>query len=111
MVKYCGYLVGEGWLLRRGIELGNEPPKTRSEQLSLILLASRITRLDTGVYTYTRFRQVKTPQGKVFWCIAFASDDACDSKDLPTSRPPEEKYKALQELLQKKGPPRWFRGS
>ncbi|OAX32002.1 hypothetical protein K503DRAFT_777093 [Rhizopogon vinicolor AM-OR11-026] len=108
MVKYCGYLVGEGWLLQRGIELGINPPETREDEIGTILAASSNARLVTGVYTYTSFRLVKTPKGKVFWCIAFASNDACDSKGLPTSRPSEAKYKRLQEPLQKAGPPRWF---
>jgi hypothetical protein len=109
MVKYCAYLLGEDWLLQRGLELGLEPPKTRGDQVQTILLASREARMDSGVYTYTKFQQVKTPQGKVYWCIAFASNDPYEG--LPTTRPPEEKYKALQELLQRNGPPRWFRGS
>jgi len=109
MVKYCGYLVGEDWLLQRGLELGIEPPETRDDQVETILLASRNARLVTGVYTYTNFRHVKTAKGKFFWCIAFASNDPHEG--LPTSCPPEEKYKALQELLQKKVPPRWFQGS
>ena len=109
MVKYCAYLLGEDWLLQRGLELGLKPPKTRGDELQIILVVSRAARQDTGVFTCTKFRQVKTGQGKVFWSIAFASDDPYEG--LPTSAPPEEKYKALQELLQKKGPPRWFRGS
>ncbi|OJA19830.1 hypothetical protein AZE42_12268 [Rhizopogon vesiculosus] len=108
MVKYCGYLVGEDWLLQRSLDLGIEPSETREDEIETILMASRNVRLVTGVYTYTSFRQVKTPNGKVFWCIAFASDDACDSKGLPSSRPPEEKYKKLRDLLKKDGPPRWF---
>ncbi|OAX36690.1 hypothetical protein K503DRAFT_282532 [Rhizopogon vinicolor AM-OR11-026] len=90
MVKYCGYLVGEDWLLQRGLDLGIESPETREDEIETILMASRNAGLVTDVYTYTSFRQVKTPNGKIFWCIAFASDDACDSKGLPSSRPPEE---------------------
>jgi hypothetical protein len=75
MVKYCGYLLGEDWLLQRGLDLGIEAPKTRDDQLQTILLTARDTRVDTGVYPYTKFRQVKTPKGRVFWCIAFASND------------------------------------
>ncbi|OAX31898.1 hypothetical protein K503DRAFT_777195 [Rhizopogon vinicolor AM-OR11-026] len=109
MVRYCGYLVGEDWLLQRGmVELGIKPPETREDEIGTILSASSNARLVAGVYTYTSLRRVKTSKGKIFWCIAFASDDAYDSKGLPTSRPPEAKYKRLQELLQKAGPPRWF---
>ncbi|KAG2746727.1 hypothetical protein P692DRAFT_20835104 [Suillus brevipes Sb2] len=40
---------------------------------------------------------------------AFALTDLHDG--LPTSAPPEEKYQALKEALQKDSPPRcWFRG-
>ncbi|OAX33693.1 hypothetical protein K503DRAFT_775323 [Rhizopogon vinicolor AM-OR11-026] len=109
MAKYCGYLVGEKWLLQRGLELGHEAPKTQRDALDIMLDASRDLRLQTGVYFYTKLRRVKTPKGKYFWCIAFASDDPCQG--LPTSRPPEEKYKALKELLQKEVPPLWFRES
>jgi len=109
MVRYCGYLLGEDWLLQRALEMGVEPPKTRDEHLQAILLASRDARLVTRVCSYTRLRHVKTSKGKLFWSIAFASDDPHEG--LPTSSPPEEKYKALQELLQKKGPPGWYRGS
>ncbi|KAG1815007.1 uncharacterized protein BJ212DRAFT_249968 [Suillus subaureus] len=89
MVKYYGYLVADEWLYQRA--------------------ASRDVRTETGVYTYTKFRQVKTLKGKIFWCIAFAASDPWDG--LPTSAPPEERYKPLKEALQKKGPPRWFRAS
>jgi len=109
MVKYCAYLLGERWLLQRSLESGREPPKSRAEKLEMMIVAARSARQDTGVYNYTKFRQVKTGQGKIFWCVAFASDDPHEG--LPTSAPPEEKYKALKELLQRKGPPRWFRSS
>jgi len=110
MAKFCGYLLGEDWLLQRALEMGVEPPKTRGEHLQAILLAPRDARLMTRVYPYMRLRHVKTnKRTKPFWCIAFASDDPHDG--LPTSAPPEEKYKALQDLLQKKGPPGWYRGS
>jgi hypothetical protein len=73
--------------------------------------ASRDVRLQTGVLAYTRLRRVKTLEGKSFWCIALASNDPHDSNGLPLSRPPEEKYKALKELLQKKVEPLWFRAT
>jgi len=108
MVKYCGYLVGDDWLLQRALDMGMKPPETPIERSGVVLAASRNARLNTGVHFYTKLRRVKTPQGKS-WCIAFASNDP--HEDLPTSCPPEEKYKALQELLQSTVPPRWFRGS
>ncbi|OAX34499.1 hypothetical protein K503DRAFT_859165 [Rhizopogon vinicolor AM-OR11-026] len=76
-----------------------------SEGLSWVMTLPRCIErswLQTGVYFYTKLRRVKTPKGKYFWCIAFASDDAYQG--LPTSRPLEEKYKALKELLQKRSP-------
>lgn len=112
MVKYCGYLLGEDWLLQRAItKLGYEQPKTYKDALDLMMEASRDVRLQTGVYSYTTLRRVKTLEGKKFWCIAFACNDPCQSKGLPTSGPPEEKYKALKELLQKQVEPRWFRAA
>ncbi|KAG1725206.1 hypothetical protein EDB19DRAFT_1948190 [Suillus lakei] len=64
----------------------------------------------TGVLTCTRFRRVKTPKGKYFWCIAFACDDPCAAGErLPTHAPPEARYKALKEALGKDGPPHWYR--
>jgi hypothetical protein len=41
-------------------------------------------------------------QGKRYWCIAFAATDPWER--FPTTAPPEEKYKALKEALQKDGP-------
>jgi len=112
MVKYCGYLLGDDWLLQRATtKLGYEEPKTYQDALDLMMEASRDARLETGVYTYTSLRRVKTLEGKKFWCIAFACNDPCQSKGLPTARPPEEKYKALKELLQKQVEPRWFRAA
>jgi len=109
MVKYCGYLLGEDWLVQRAREIGLEIPETGGDYLQIISLAARDARQATGVFPCTRFRHVKTGRGKFFWCIAFASDDPHEG--LATSTPPEAKYKALQELLQKKGPPRWYWGS
>ena len=106
MAKYCGYLVAEDWLLQRGIEFGCEAPKTQRDALDIMLEASRHVRLQTGVYFDTKLRRVKTRKGRYFWCIAFASDDPYQG--LPTSRPPEEKYKALKELLQVEKPPLWY---
>jgi len=48
-----------------------------------------------------RCGHVKTNNGKLFWSVAFTSDDL---RDGPTNAPPEEKYKTLRELLQKKDP-------
>jgi hypothetical protein len=109
MVKYCGYLVGDDWLFQRGAELGYKPPETRGDEITIMLSASRDARLQAGVYGYTKLRRVVTLQGKHFWCIVFASNDPYEH--MPTSRPPEEKYKALKELLGKQGPPLWFRAS
>jgi hypothetical protein len=109
MAKYCGYLLGEDWLIQRALEIGIEPSEVEDDYYQTIALASRNARHVTGVYAYTRFRRIKTSKGKLFWCIAFASDDPREG--IATSTPPEEKYKALQELLQRKGPPRWYRGS
>ncbi|KAG2074386.1 hypothetical protein BDR04DRAFT_1093056 [Suillus decipiens] len=108
MGKFCGYLLGEEWLFQRGIELGYPCPKTRDDEMQIFCLASRDVRTETGVYTYTKLRRVKTLQGKRYWCIAFAATDPYEH--LPTTAPPEEKYIALKEALKKDGPPRWFRG-
>jgi len=89
--------------------MGHPRPTTYDDSIDTILLASRDVRTATGVYTYTKFREVKTLKGKTFWCIAFAASEPWQG--LPTSAPPEERYKPLKEALKKKGPPRWFRGS
>ncbi|KAG2129095.1 hypothetical protein DEU56DRAFT_758196 [Suillus clintonianus] len=104
MVYYCGYLVRKDWLFQRAVELGHSPTTPTSD---IVSLASRDLMVQTGVYFYTRLRQVKTAKGTTFWCIAFASNDP--GEQLPTNAPSEEKYKALKEVLQKKGPPRWYR--
>jgi hypothetical protein len=106
MVKYCGYLVANEWLYQRGVEMGHPYPTTYDDSIDTIILASRDLRTETGVYTYTKLRRVKTLQGKRYWCIAFAASDSWQG--LPTSAPPEEKYKHLKEALQRKGPPLWF---
>lgn len=106
MVKYCGYLVGEGWLYKPAVALGYPYPKTTDEANDMILLASRDVMGEAGVYSYTRLRRVKTPQGKSFWCIAFASTDP--REQLSASAPPEEQYKALKDILEKKSAPRWY---
>ncbi|KAG2129096.1 hypothetical protein DEU56DRAFT_902921 [Suillus clintonianus] len=104
MVYYCGYLMRKDWLLQRAADWG-EPPTTAT--IDFIAMASRHVRVQTGVYCYTKFRRVKTVKGTVFWCIAFASNDP--GEQLPTSAPSEEKYKALKEVLQREGPPLWYR--
>ncbi|KAG2738101.1 hypothetical protein P692DRAFT_20813209 [Suillus brevipes Sb2] len=85
--------------------MGHSYPETTDEANEIILLASRDVMGEAGVYPYTRLRRVKTPQGS-FWCIAFASTDP--REQLSTSAPPEEQYKALKEVLEKKSAPRWF---
>ncbi|KAG1848565.1 hypothetical protein F4604DRAFT_1687684 [Suillus subluteus] len=107
MVKYYGYAVANEWFYQRAVELGHPRPTTYDDSIDTIILASRDVRTETGVYTYTKFRQVKTLKGKLFWCIAFAATDPWEG--LPTSAPPEERYKPLKEALQREGPPRWFR--
>ncbi|KAG2074384.1 hypothetical protein BDR04DRAFT_1093050 [Suillus decipiens] len=109
MGKFYGYLLGEEWLFQRGIELGYPRPTTPNDVMQIFALASRDVRTETGVYTYTKLRRVKTLQGKRYWCIAFAATDPWER--LPTTPPPEEKYIALKEALKKDGPPRWFRGT
>ncbi|KAG1862940.1 uncharacterized protein F5891DRAFT_1184341 [Suillus fuscotomentosus] len=109
MVKFYGYIVAEEWLLQRGIEMGHPPPKTYSDLTDIIVMAAGDVRLETGVYRYTKLRDVQNHKGKTFWCIAFASSDPREG--LPTSAPPESKSNALKEALQKTGPPRWFRGA
>jgi hypothetical protein len=61
----------------------HEASKTQRDALDIMLDASTDLRLQTGVYFYTKLRRVKTPKGKYFWCIAFASDDPYQG--LPTS--------------------------
>ncbi|KAG2129094.1 hypothetical protein DEU56DRAFT_497397 [Suillus clintonianus] len=107
MVYYCGYLVRDDWLLQRAVELGRPPPVNTSDEIDVVSVSTGDVRIETGVYCYTKVRQVKTAKGTAFWCIAFASNDP--GERLPTSAPSEEKYKALKEVLQKKGPPRWYR--
>jgi len=68
----------------------------------------RCARCQTG-HRRIPLHAISPCQGKFFWCIAFASDDPHEG--IATSAPPEVKYKALQELLQKNGPPRWYWGS
>ena len=102
-------LARRGLLVQRARDIGLEIPETGGDYLQIISLAARDARQATGVFPCTRFRHVKTSKGKFFWCIAFASDDPHEG--IATSAPPEAKYKALQELLQKKGPPRWYWGS
>jgi hypothetical protein len=64
----------------------------------------------TGILSYARFRRVKTPKGQYFWCIAFACDDPLAAEErLPIYAPPEAKYKALKEALERDGPPHWYR--
>ncbi|KAG1751246.1 hypothetical protein EDB19DRAFT_2036069 [Suillus lakei] len=109
MVKYCGYLVRNEWLFQRGVEIGHPYPETVEDQMEMILLASRDIMGDTGVYRYTKLRHVKTPKGFKFWCIAFSSNDPHER--LPATPPSEEKYLALKEALQKKGPPQWYKAS
>ncbi|KAG2037018.1 hypothetical protein BDR03DRAFT_958292 [Suillus americanus] len=109
MVKYCGYLVSDSWLQQRALDVGHPPAKTFEDTNNMILLGSRDVMARTGVLPYTRFRRVKTPKGKYFWCIAFACNDPWEQ--LSTHVPPEEKYKALKEALGREGPPRWYRAS
>ncbi|KAG1732977.1 hypothetical protein EDB19DRAFT_1242276 [Suillus lakei] len=110
MVKYCGYLVSDSWLHQRALDVGYPPAKTAEDSREIIRLASRDVMAATGVLTYTRFRLVKTPKGKYFWCIAFACDDPCAAGErLATHAPPEARYKALKEALGKDGPPHWYR--
>ncbi|KAG1720469.1 hypothetical protein EDB19DRAFT_1835957 [Suillus lakei] len=109
MVKYCGYLIRNEWLFQRGVELGYPRPVTVEDEMDIILLAARNLRGHTGVYRYTKLRRVKTPKGIKFWCIAFASNDPHER--LPATAPSEEKYLALKEALQKKGPPQWYQTS
>jgi hypothetical protein len=89
---------------QRGIELGYPRPVTLEEKLDMFLMA------ETGVSPDAKFCHVKTAKGTKFWCIAFASNDPI-SERLPTSAPSEETYKALKEVLQKKGPPGWYQAS
>ena len=104
MAKFCGYLLGEDWLLQRALEMGVEPPKTRGEHLQAILLASRDARLVTRIYPYTRLRHIKTNKGKKpFWCIAFASDDPHEG--LPTSAPSEENTRLYRIYCKRRARP------
>ncbi|KAG1751245.1 hypothetical protein EDB19DRAFT_1824958 [Suillus lakei] len=109
MVKYCGYLVRNEWLFQRGVELGEPRPVTVEDEMDMVLLASRDVMVETGVYRCAKLRHVKTPKGIKFWCIAFSSNDPHER--LPTTAPSEEKYLALKEALQKKGPPQWYQAS
>ncbi|KAG1824033.1 hypothetical protein EV424DRAFT_1538393 [Suillus variegatus] len=108
MVKFYGDLVADEWLYQRGVEMGHPRPETYEDSVDIIVLASGDVRLKTGVYRYTKLRLVQTRKGKTHWCIAFASSEGREG--LPTSAPPESKYKALKEALQKTGLPRWYRG-
>jgi hypothetical protein len=74
---------GNEWFYQRGVELGYPRPTTYDDSINTIILASGDVRIATGVYTYTKLRQVKTLKGKIFWCIAFASTDPFEG--LPTS--------------------------
>ncbi|KAG2342197.1 hypothetical protein BDR05DRAFT_964511 [Suillus weaverae] len=109
MIKYCGYLVRDEWLFQRGVDLGHPCPVTVGDRMDIICLASRSLMTGTGVYCYTKFLHVKTANGTKFWCIAFAANNPYER--LPTSALSEEKYQALKEVLQKKGPPFWYQAS
>ncbi|KAG2034150.1 hypothetical protein BDR03DRAFT_965596 [Suillus americanus] len=77
--------------------------------MDMFLLASEDVMIATNVYPCTSLRRVKNSKGTKFWCIAFASHDPLLER-LPTSAPPEERYKVLKEMLQKTGP-RWYQAS
>ncbi|KAG2063483.1 hypothetical protein BDR04DRAFT_1123227 [Suillus decipiens] len=110
MVKFFGYLVGDDWLLQHATtSMGYKCPETTQDTRDLIHLALRDVREIAGVHFYTRLRRVTTTKGRSFWCIAFATNDPFEG--LPTHAPPEARYLALKELLQKEGPPHWYRGS
>ncbi|KAG2129092.1 hypothetical protein DEU56DRAFT_758193 [Suillus clintonianus] len=109
VVMYCGYLVRDDCLFQRGVDMGHPRPVIVEDRMDIICLASSDLRIKTGVYPYTSFRRVKTAKGNPFWCIAFASNHPHEG--LPTSAPAEEEYKALKEVLQKKGPPGWYQAS
>ncbi|KAG2342198.1 hypothetical protein BDR05DRAFT_964513 [Suillus weaverae] len=111
MVHYCGYTVRDEWLFQRGVDLGHPRPVTVEDQMDMLLLASEDLMIKTNVYRYTKFRRVKTSKGTKFWCIPFATNDPISEKSLPTIPPPEERYRALKEVLQKKGPPLWYQAS
>ncbi|KAG1894057.1 uncharacterized protein F5891DRAFT_1176190 [Suillus fuscotomentosus] len=108
MVKFYGYLAGDDWLLQHAItSMGYDHPQTTQDARELIHLALRDVREVAGVHGYTRLRRVTTTKGRSFWCIAFAANDPYEG--LPTHMPPEARYLALKALLQKDGPPHWYR--
>ena len=110
MAKFCGYLLGEDWLLQRALGMGVEQPKARGEHLQVIFLASRDARLVTRIYPYTRLRHIKTNKGKKpFWCIAFASDDPHEG--LPASAPSEENTRLYRTYCKRRARPAGIKGS
>ncbi|KAG1839331.1 hypothetical protein DFJ58DRAFT_845752 [Suillus subalutaceus] len=110
MVKYCGYVMRDEWLIQRAVDLGHPRPVTVGDRMDMLLMASDDLRIATNVYPYTKLRRVKNSKGTKFWCIAFAANDPLLER-MPTSAPPEEIYKGLKEVLQKTGPPGWYQAS
>jgi hypothetical protein len=66
MVKYCGYLVGDEWLIQRVVDLGHPRPVTGDDRIDMILMGAEHVRMSTNVYRYTKFRRVKTLRGPSF---------------------------------------------
>ncbi|KAG1720798.1 hypothetical protein EDD22DRAFT_1054839 [Suillus occidentalis] len=100
------WLVRNEFLLQRAIEMGHPRPTAAKDPTGLILIAARNLMGRTGVLRSAKLRCVRTPKGNIFWCIAFSSNDPHER--LPATAPSEEKYMALKEMLQKKGPPQWY---
>ncbi|KAG1864037.1 hypothetical protein C8R48DRAFT_672757 [Suillus tomentosus] len=110
MVKYFGYLITEGWLHQKALDLGYPPAQTPEDSYNIFSAVPRNVMAAAGVLSYARVRRIKTPQGKYFRCIALACDDPITvGERMSTHPPPEANYKALKEAMGKDGPAHWYR--
>ncbi|KAG1870531.1 hypothetical protein C8R48DRAFT_670876 [Suillus tomentosus] len=110
MVKYFGYLITEGWLHQKALDLGYPPAQTPEDSRNIRTTVPLNVMAAAGVLSYARLRAIKTPKGKHFWCIALACDDPITvGERMSTRPPPEADYKALKEAMGKDGPAHWYR--
>ncbi|KAG1904435.1 uncharacterized protein F5891DRAFT_977289 [Suillus fuscotomentosus] len=108
--KYFGYLITEGWLHQKALDLGYPPAQTPEGSYNIRSAVPRNVMAAAGVLSYARVRRIKTPKGKHFLCIALACDDPITvGERMSTHAPPEANYKALKEAMGKDGPAHWYR--
>ncbi|KII88065.1 hypothetical protein PLICRDRAFT_42645 [Plicaturopsis crispa FD-325 SS-3] len=105
-VYYCGYLLNNDWLIRRGLRKGLGTHTDTEAARHILLNTATIDVMSCAKIPFGRCRiRAVYHDGAVYACIAIACNDPMEGMPVV---PLEEDLEKLKRVLRTQRPPHWF---